>query len=79
MEQVFKTVIWGLGANGKNWIDILGNQNVLAIIDSNKAKLELGSYQEIPIIDLQTYLRDFTDYYIVVTPMKYQEIIEQLK
>lgn len=35
MNQKFKVVIWGLGTNGKNLIDVLGTQNVIAIIDSN--------------------------------------------
>lgn len=72
-------VIWGLGTNGKNIIDTLGNKNIVAIIESNIDKIAEGYYDEIPIIGFETYLEKYKDYYIVVTPMKYQEIENKLK
>ncbi len=71
-------VIWGLGTNGKNLIDILGKENIVAIVESNIDKIAEGYYDGIPIIGFETYLEKYENYYIVVTPMKYQEIESKL-
>lgn len=75
----FRIVIWGLGTNGKNIIDVLGIDKIVAIIDSNEKLLEVGTYKGIPIIPFEQYLKKYRDYYIVVTPMKYTGIEEILK
>lgn len=79
METQFKVVIWGLGTNGKNLIDVLGEELVIAIIESNSEKVKMKFYNNIPIIDFEIYLKEFRKYYIVVTPMKYHVIEIKLK
>lgn len=74
----FKVVVWGLGTNGKNLIDIIGRENIVAIIESNDLKRKQGHYMNIPLIDLKTYLCKYREYYIIITPMKYHSIEETL-
>ena len=79
MNQKFKVVIWGLGTNGKNLIDVLGTQNVIAIIDSNIEIQNEKFYYDIPIIDFEEYKNKYSNFFIVITPMKYSEIENLLK
>ena len=55
MLKEFKVVIWGLGTNGKNLIDVLGEEKILAIIEGNQEKIKTGFYKNIPIIDFENY------------------------
>ena len=79
MYQKFKIVVWGLGTNGRNLIDVLGVENIIAIIDSNTEIQDEEFYYNIPIIDLETYKNKYNDFFIVVSPMKYSEIENLLK
>lgn len=79
MNYKFKVVIWGLGTNGKNLIDVLGTQNVIAIIDSNIEIQNEKFYYDIPIIDFKEYKNKYSNFFIVITPMKYSEIENFLK
>lgn len=79
MNYELKVVIWGLGRIGKNLIDILGVENIAAIIESDTEKLAQGNYLGIPIIDFDIYVSLYNDAYIVITPMKYQEIESELR
>ena len=45
MLKEFKVVIWGLGTNGKNLIDVLGEEKILAIIEGNQEKIKTGFYK----------------------------------
>lgn len=72
-------MIWGLGTNGRNLIDVLGKDKIVAIIDSDEKIQQLGTYKEIPIISYKQYLEGYREFYIIVTPMKYVEIEEKLK
>lgn len=72
-----KYVMWGIGRRGKRCLDVLGKENVLAIIDSD-SKLQGRSYEGIPIIGLNRYKEDFACYPIVVTPRSNREIVDSL-
>lgn len=75
----FKVVIWGLGTNGHNLIDILGEKHIVAIIESDPYKLEMKYYKNIPIICFEQYLEEYMNTYIIVTPLHYKGIEQQLK
>ena len=79
MIKNIKLIIWGLGTNGKNLIDVLHSEDIIAIIDSNPDKLAMKTYQNIPIIDFNTYLKESEDAFIVITAMKYHNIVKQLE
>lgn len=79
MNKVFKIVIWGLGTNGKNLIDVLDKNNIAAIIDCDENKVKEKTYFNIPIINFEEYKANYNDYFIVVSPMKYVEIENLLK
>ena len=79
MNQKFKVVIWGLGTNGRNLIDVLGIENIIAIIDSNTEIQAEKSYYNIPIIDFEEYKNKYNNFFIVVSPMRYLEIENLLK
>lgn len=78
-EENIEVVLWGLGTNGKNLIDVLEKGTIVAIIDTNPEFLKLKSYQHIPIIDFNTYLNKYREYFIIVTPMICDSIIKSLK
>ena len=71
-------VIWGLGTNGKNFIDVWGEQNVVAIVESNMAIRNTGEYKGIPIIDCEEYYMEYREYEIVITPMFSESIMKWL-
>lgn len=73
-----KVIIWGLGTNGKNLIDVLDKDSVIAIIDTNIELLKLKCYQGIPIIDFNTYLNMYKQYYVIVTPIICESIEKSL-
>lgn len=79
MIQKLKVIIWGLGTNGKNLIDLLGPESILAIIDSSKDKLAMGTFQNIPIINFDTYFTQYREEILVITAMNYHDIVEKLK
>lgn len=79
MDCKLRVIIWGLGRIGKNIIDILGFETITAIIESDHEKLAQNTYLGIPIIDFDTYRNNYCDFYIVITPMKYQEIENKLR
>ncbi len=74
-----KVVVWGIGIRGKDFIEYIGQENVEAIIDNNLAFSVLEAYDSIPIVSFETYLKKYQKYFIVVTPLAYQDIETQLK
>ena len=74
-----KVVIWGLGRIGYNVISILGKENIEAIIESNPEKINMGSYLNIPIISFDKYREKYSDFCIIITPVKYQSIVNKLE
>lgn len=78
MLNPFRIVVWGIGTNGKNLIDMIGVENVIAIIDQSKHKQDAKNYKGIPITDFEEYKNRYMGTYIVVTPMKYKEIEKEL-
>ncbi|MCM1112006.1 MAG: DUF115 domain-containing protein [Muribaculum sp.] len=75
-----KYVVWGLGRNGKNIIDFVMPENVLAIIDSNRSLL--GTYyRKIPMISFQQYMEDYDPqtHLLIVTPQENGQILSILK
>ncbi len=78
-EKKMEVILWGLGTNGKNLIDVVDKGTVVAIIDTKAEVLNLKSYQEIPIIDFNTYLSQYKEYFIIVTPMICESIVKSLE
>lgn len=79
MDYALKVILWGLGRHGKSIVDILGCENVIAIIESDPQKLAQKTYLEIPIIDFATYRIDYSKYYIAISPSKYTDIEDTLR
>lgn len=79
MDCALKVIVWGLGRHGKSIVDILGCENIIAIIESDQEKLAQETYLGIPIIDFDTYRNSYSKYYIVISPMKYTDIENKLK
>ncbi len=79
MGNGLRIVIWGLGRLGKNIIDILGLDTIVAIIDSDVDKLAQNTYLGIPIISFEDYKRHYGEFYIVITPMKCLDIENKLQ
>ena len=57
-----KYVIWGIGANGMNFIDIYGLDGVAAIVDRDMTNKGETAYCGIPIITLESYISDYSSF-----------------
>ena len=73
-----KLVVWGAGLRGRAFVDYIGSQNVIAIVDNNM-DMKGKEYCSVPIIDFDTYLKEYQNFFIVITPAVCDEIEEQLK
>ena len=74
-----KFIIWGIGLNSLDALDILGRRNVVAFIDSNKESVgKMHLY--LPVISFEEYKNDiYRHFTIVVSPAKNKEIIDLLE
>lgn len=74
-----KFVIWGLGKYGKILFQIVGKENVMAIIESNNDYIGTF-YNDVPVITLQEYKDKYLEYLIIISPKYHiQEIVEILE
>ena len=48
-----KLVVWGAGIRGRAFVDYIGSQNVIAIVDNNM-DMKGKEYCSVPIIDFDT-------------------------
>jgi uncharacterized Rossmann fold enzyme len=75
-----KFVIWGAGIRGSYLLDLLGSDRVVAFIESNPDLI--GKYvnlnMEIMVISFEEYKKSYSNYMIIVSPMKNQEIVKKL-
>ncbi len=72
-------VIWGAGVRGRRLLHFIGNERVVAFIDS-RPEIHNSSYEGIPIISFDKYLTSHRKGYIVITPILGKErIIDKLK
>ncbi|MCH5342807.1 MAG: DUF115 domain-containing protein [Acetatifactor sp.] len=73
-----KFVIWGVGVRGKRVYELVGHSNVEAFVDTNRL-LTGTKYKGIPIISVDEYLAHFRDFFLILSPQRYEEIIELLE
>ncbi len=59
--------IWGIGRLGKRCVHMLNPNNIACIIESDKSLIGT-EYQGINIIDVKTYIKDFSSLPIIITP-----------
>lgn len=72
-----RIVIWGAGTRGKRIFSRLQPGEVLAFIDNDPDKIGTD-YQGTAIIDLEQYIENFSEYFILVSLLKPEEVICQL-
>lgn len=68
--------IWGCGKRGKNIYRFMQGKDVCAFIDSNP-EFQDSAYQNVPIISFETYLKQYRECIVIVTPYVGAEEIEQ--
>lgn len=73
-----KFVIWGAGVRGKRACELVGHCNVEAFVDTNTL-LTGTKYNGIPIISVDEYLALYRDFFLILSPQRYEEIIELLE
>jgi hypothetical protein len=71
-----KCIIWGVGERGKRIASRLPYDDVVAFIDSNRAG---ECYAGKKVLSFQEYLQKYSEYFILVTPLKSEEIQQELK
>lgn len=76
MENKF--VIWGCGFRGKFLFNILGKDNVAAFVDKD-TRLIGTEYEGVRIIDFDTYLENFNQYFIIVSILEPEGVENFLK
>ncbi len=75
--SIDKFVIWGVGERGKIITGFLHEYQILAYIDSDISK-QGAYYLNHPIISFEEYLENFNDYFIIVTPVNEEQILNKL-
>ena len=73
-----KILIWGCGVRGKRIFSRLDRDDVVAFIESNDALIG-SEYEGKKIISLEEYEREYTDYFILISPIRVSEIRETLE
>lgn len=77
-ERVMKIVIWGVGTWGKRIYHHLRPGEVVAFIDSDPDKIG-SDYEGISIINLEQYIKEYSHYFILVSPIRHEDILQQLE
>ena len=72
-----KFVIWGIGERGKIITEFLEDSQILAYIDTDISKQGMD-YLNHPIISFEEYLEKFQNYFIIVTPVEEEPILNLL-
>lgn len=74
-----KVVLFGAGKKGRSCLNNpKRNFDVVAVIDNSKDLIGTVFEQNIPIIGIDEYLGKYRDYDIIITPVDYKAIEEQL-
>lgn len=73
-----KIVIWGIGTRGKRIFSRLMPGEVVAFIDSDKEKIGL-TYEGIEIISLEQYIENYSKYFILISLLRPEAVIKQLR
>ena len=72
-----KYIIWGAGSRGDLIFNILGESSIECFIEGDRSKV--GDYhKEKKIIDIEEYKNSYGEYYIIVSPVEYDDIINTL-
>ena len=66
MKIYQKIVVWGSGIRGKGFIDYIGCENVIVIVDNGLSR-EHSEYCSVPIVGFDTYLEKYRDYSVSYT------------
>lgn len=77
MMYGFQIVVWGAGTRGKRLLSKLGRESILAFIDTNPALIG-QCIETIPVISYEEYKEEYSDFCILISPLKEKEIIEKL-
>lgn len=73
-----KFVVWGAGIRGRRIQKLLGNDRIVAFIDNADEKVG-KLYDGIPVISFDKYLKQYSQYFIIVTPLRFEEILQNLE
>ena len=68
-----KFLIWGGGFRGQLLCDFLGSDCIVAFIDQN-VDLIGTKYKGVPIVEFATYIRDYSQYFIIISMIKPDEV-----
>ena len=68
-----KFVIYGAGTRGEKLIKYIGIDNVVAFIDKDEEKINTGLYNK-PVINLNEYILNYSNYFIIISPIQEDEI-----
>ena len=71
-------VIWGAGARGKRIYHHLEKTDIVAFIDGDKKK-QGTEYCGKPVINFNEYIEKYSECYIVISNLREDEVINQLK
>lgn len=75
---IMPIIIWGIGERGKRIYSRLSKEAVIAFIDSDSAKVGTV-YDGKRIINLNEYIEKFSEYFILLSPWKTEEIKVKLQ
>lgn len=73
-----KFIIWGAGVLGRRAAECIGVGRIAAFIEGNLV-LTGEEYRGIPIMSYEACMDRYRDCSIIISPMKYKEIVDRLK
>ena len=76
--EAWKFVIWGAGDRGKLITEFLGESQIAAYIDSDKAK-QGKAWHNRPVISFSEYKVKYNEYFVIVTPVDEEPILSELE
>ena len=76
--EAWKFVIWGAGERGKLITEFLGESQIAAYIDSDKAK-QGKAWLNRPVISFAEYKIKYEECFVIVTPVDEEPILSELE
>ena len=76
---MIKFIVWGAGNRGKDVINALGKERIVAVVDKN-CQLQSLTLRGIGIVSPEYFYDNYKNYPIIVTPERYEnDIVYELK
>ena len=71
-------IVWGAGVRGKQALDFIGQENIVAFIDRDE-RLQRCGFCGNPVIDFLTYKAKYQNYLLIISFLESTETVQMLE